>query len=293
MRILLTPITARAARCGLLSAVADDWIAYCDFGGKIVSETNRRFDGQTVLVTGAARGLGLGVAERFKREGARVWMADIDALVETAAADLGAEAGVVCDVSDSAQVDALVGSIVERTGRLDVVVANAGIGGGGPLVEMTDDAIRRILAVNLESVIFTCRAAARAMIPRRCGVIVTVGSVFGRDTPAGSGVYGATKAGVIALTHSLARELAPHGIRVNCVSPGHMGTELYWRALQRRAAETGRTFEQMSDLERSQIPMDRFGTGEDMGGLVAFLASADAAYITGQTINLDGGLQPR
>lgn len=246
-----------------------------------------------MLVTGAARGLGLGAAERFMREGARVWLADIDPLVQEVAASLGAEAGVVCDVSDSARVDGLVASIVERSGRLDVVVANAGIGGGGSLTEMTDEAIRHILATNLESVIFTCRAAARAMKPRKAGVIVTVGSVFGRDTPAGSAVYGATKAGVIAVTQSLARELAPHGIRVNCVSPGHMGTELYWRALQRRASATGRTYEETVQAERAQIPLDRFGTKEDMGGLVAFLASPDGAYITGQTINLDGGLQPR
>jgi NAD(P)-dependent dehydrogenase (short-subunit alcohol dehydrogenase family) len=254
---------------------------------------DKRFAGQTVLVTGAARGLGLGVAERFVREGARVWLADMDSLVEEVATSIGGEAGVVCDVSDSAQVDALIASILEQAGRLDVVVANAGIGGGAPLVEMTDDAIRHILSVNLESVFFTCRAAARAMLPRRSGVIVTVGSVFGRDTPPRSSAYGAAKAGVVALTQSLARELAPHGIRVNCVSPGHMGTELYWRALQRRANATGRTYEQMVEAERTQIPLDRFGTGEDMGGLVAFLASPDGAYLTGQTINLDGGLQPR
>jgi NAD(P)-dependent dehydrogenase (short-subunit alcohol dehydrogenase family) len=258
-----------------------------------LSEGSQRFVGQSVLVTGAARGLGLGAAERFVREGAHVWLADIDPIVEEVARAIEAEAGVVCDVTDSGQIDALIASIVDQTGRLDVVLANAGIGGGGPLTEMTEEAVRHILATNLESVIYTCRAAARAMRPRRCGVIVTVGSVFGRDTPAGSAVYGAAKAGVVAITQSLARELAPHGIRVNCVSPGHMGTELYWRALQRRATATGRTYEEMVEAERVQIPLERFGTGEDMGGLVAFLASPDGAYITGQTINLDGGLQPR
>lgn len=259
----------------------------------MLSDVPQRFVGQSVLVTGAARGLGLGAAERFVREGARVWLVDIDPVVGEVAEKIGAEAGVIGDVTDSARVDTLVASIVDRTGRLDVVLANAGIGGGGPLIDMSDDAIRHILATNLDSVIFTCRAAARAMKPRNSGVIVTVGSVFGRDTPAGSAAYGAAKAGVVAITQSLARELAPHGIRVNCVSPGHMGTELYWRALQRRATATGRTYEEMVEAERVQIPLDRFGTGEDMGGLVTFLASPDGAYITGQTINLDGGLQPR
>ena len=258
-----------------------------------MSEHAQRFGGQSVLVTGGARGLGLGAAERFVQEGARVWLADIDPVVGEVARTIGAEAGVVCDVTDSGRVDALIESIVEQTGRLDVVLVNAGIGGGGPLTEMTDDSVRHILATNLESVIYTCRAAARVMKPRKSGVIVTVGSVFGRDTPSGSAVYGAAKAGVVAITQSLARELAPHGIRVNCVSPGHMGTELYWRALQRRATATGRTYDEMVEAERTQIPLDRFGTGEDMGGLVSFLASPDGAYITGQTINLDGGLQPR
>lgn len=252
-----------------------------------------RFTGQAVLVTGAARGLGRGVAERFVREGARVWLADVDPLVTTAAAEVGAEAGVVCDVADSAAVDALVATIVDAADRLDVAVANAGVGGGGRLVDMTDEAIRRIIAINLEGVAFTCRAAARTMLPRGSGVIVTVGSVFGQDTPAGSAIYGATKAGVVALTHALARELAPIGIRVNCVSPGHMGTELYWAALQRRATATGRRYEEMVEHERAQVPLGRFGTGEDVGALVAFLASPDAAYLTGQTINIDGGLQPR
>ena len=253
----------------------------------------RRFVGTRVIVTGAARGLGLGVTRRFVQEGAVVWLADIDDRVENVATDIGADAGVVCDVADSTAVDALVAAMVERHGGLDVAVANAGIGGGGPLREMADEAWRRILAVNLDGVFFTCRAAARAMIPQRAGAIVTVGSVFGRDTPAGSAAYGAAKAGIVALTQSLARELAPVGIRVNCVSPGHMDTELYRAALRRRAAASGRTFEETVAGELAQIPLARFGTGEDVAGLVTFLASADASYVTGQTINVDGGLQMR
>jgi NAD(P)-dependent dehydrogenase (short-subunit alcohol dehydrogenase family) len=253
----------------------------------------KRFEGTSVLVTGGANGLGLGIARRFVGEGAIVWLADVDERVEAVAADIGAAAGVRCDVSDSAAMDDLVAAIVERDGGLDVAVANAGIGGGGPLTAMTDDAFRRIIAVNLEGVFFTCRAAARAMLPRGSGSIVTVGSVFGRDTPAGSGAYGASKAGVVALTQALARELAPSGIRVNCVSPGHMGTELYWTALRRRAAAAGRTFDETAAVELAQVPLGRFGTGDDVAGLVTYLASSDAAYITGQTINVDGGLQPR
>jgi NAD(P)-dependent dehydrogenase (short-subunit alcohol dehydrogenase family) len=182
--------------------------------------------------------------------------------------------------------------VVAEHGRLDVMVANAGIGGGAPIADLSDELYRRIMAVNLDGVFFSCRAAARAMRLEKSGVIVTTGSVFGRDTPAGSGAYGAAKAGVMAMTHALARELAGSGVRVNCVSPGHMGTELYWNALQRRAIASGRGYKEMVAAELAQVPMGRFGTGEDVAGLVAFLASDDAAYLTGQTINIDGGLQP-
>ena len=251
-----------------------------------------RFDDTRVLVTGGANGLGLGIAQRFVAEGAVVWIADQDPETEAIAERHGAT-GSLCDVSDSTQVDALFATMTAQLGGVEVVVANAGIGGSSPIAEMSDAAYRRIIGVNLDGVFFTCRAAARAMIPAGSGVIVTVGSVFGRDTPANSSAYGAAKAGVVAITHALARELAPAGIRVNCISPGHMDTALYRAALERRARD-GEAFPRR-DRRRgvAAVPLGRFGTGEDVAGLVAFLASADASYLTGQTINIDGGLQPR
>jgi meso-butanediol dehydrogenase/(S,S)-butanediol dehydrogenase/diacetyl reductase len=256
-------------------------------------ETNmQRFDGTRVVVTGGANGLGLGIAQRFVTEGAIVWIADLDTETEAIAERSGA-AGVLCDVSDSSQVDALLATMTARLGGVDVVVANAGIGGSSPIVDLSDQLYRRIMGVNLDGVFFTCRAAARVMILAGAGVIVTVGSVFGRDTPANSSAYGASKAGVMAITHALARELAPVGIRVNCISPGHMDTELYRVALERRAGRRGISVEEIAAEERSAVPVGRFGTGEDVAGLVAFLASEDASYLTGQTINIDGGLQPR
>lgn len=250
-----------------------------------------RLSGKTAIVTGAARGLGFGVARRFASEGARVWIVDIDPLVVESAATLDAEA-VTIDVSVPGAIDRVVEKVIANADQLDLFVANAGIGGGAPLTELSDDLYRRIMAVNLDSVFYSCRAAAQAMKPKRRGAIVTVGSVFGRDTPAGSSAYGAAKAGVMALTHALARELAADGIRVNCISPGHMGTELYWSALQRRASASGRTYDQMVATELAQVPIGRFGDGDDVGALAAFLCSDDASYITGQTINIDGGLQP-
>jgi NAD(P)-dependent dehydrogenase (short-subunit alcohol dehydrogenase family) len=248
---------------------------------------------RVAIVTGAARGLGLDIARRLLEDGMAVSMADIDEVVSDAASRLGSRAiATVCDVRDPGQVDALVQTTATRLGRLDLFVANAGVGGGGPIAEMSDDAYRRIVGVNLDGTFFSCRAAARAMIPAGAGSIVTVGSIFGRDTPARAGVYGATKAGVIALTHALARELGPYGIRVNCVSPGNMATEMHWTALRRRAAAAGLPFEQVVAEVRAGIPLGRHGTGDDVAAVVSFLASDDAAYITGQTINVDGGYQP-
>jgi NAD(P)-dependent dehydrogenase (short-subunit alcohol dehydrogenase family) len=243
---------------------------------------------QVVIVTGGARGIGLAIARRFRDDGAAVTSLDNDPVE-------GGEPGieqVQSDVSDSAAVDSAVRSVVDRHGQLDVMVANAGIGGGGPITDLSDDLVRRVVDVNLFGVVACCRAAARAMVPRRRGAIVTVGSVFGQDPPAGSAVYGATKAGVAALTKSLARELGPHGIRVNCVSPGHIETDLYARALHRRAEQKGITLEEAVESERDPIPLGRFGNPADVASVVAFLCSDAAAYVTGQRINVDGGLQP-
>ena len=248
---------------------------------------------RVAIVTGAARGLGLDIARRLLHDGMAVFMADVDEGVSDAATRLGSHAfATVCDVRDPAHVASLVETTVTRLGRLDLFVANAGVGGGGPVAEMSDEAYRHIVAVNLDGAFFSCRAAARAMIPARAGSIVTVGSIFGRDTPAGAGVYGATKAGIIALTHALARELGPYGIRVNCVSPGNMATEMHWAALRRRSAAAGVPFEHVVEEVRAGIPLGRHGTGGDVAAVVSFLASDDAAYITGQTINVDGGYQP-
>jgi NAD(P)-dependent dehydrogenase (short-subunit alcohol dehydrogenase family) len=251
-------------------------------------------DGNVAIVTGAGRGLGLAIARRLLDDGARVVLADVEPPDPDVARSLGPNATIAsCDVTDSGAVDELVAMTVQRFGRLDLMVTNAGIGGGGPVVDMADEAFRRILSVNLEGTFFCCRSAARAMIPAGAGVILTVGSIFGRDTPARTAAYGASKAGVMALTVALSRELGPYGIRVNCVSPGNMATEMHWDALRARSEREERPFDAVVDEVRAGIPLGRHGEPEDVAALVSFLASPDAAYITGQTINVDGGCQPR
>lgn len=251
-----------------------------------VTDSDQR---RVVIVTGGARGIGRAIAERFHRDGEQVVILDVDP-VDIASDDR--IIGLTCDVSDSAAVDRAVDETIARFGRLDVMVCNAGIGGGAPVAQLSDALFNRILAVNLFGVFACCRAAARVMQGRKSGVIVTVGSIFGQDPPAGSAAYGAAKAGVTALTKSLARELGPLGIRVNCVSPGHIETELYAAALERRAAAHGISLDEAIQREREPIPLGSFGSPEAVARVVAFLASDEAAYVTGQRLNVDGGIQP-
>jgi NAD(P)-dependent dehydrogenase (short-subunit alcohol dehydrogenase family) len=245
---------------------------------------------QVVVVTGGATGIGKAISLRFAGQGAHVVASDIDRDVVALA-----EQGIVTyesDVSDSAAVGSMVTHVVERFRRLDVMVCNAGIGGGAPISEFDDELFRRIIDVNLFGVFACARAAARVMLPQRSGVIITIGSVFGQDAPVGTVAYSAAKAGVVAITQSLARELGPAGIRVNCVSPGHIQTEMYASALNRRAAAKGISLEEATEAERSPIPLGQFGSPDDVAKVVTYLASAEASYITGQRINVDGGLQP-
>ncbi|HEV2073236.1 MAG TPA: SDR family NAD(P)-dependent oxidoreductase [Thermomicrobiales bacterium] len=253
-----------------------------------------KLGGNVAIVTGAAQGLGLATARRLVDDGAHVVFADIQECDPQGFAELGPRAMAMrCDVSDSEGVDLLVATVLQQFGRLDIMVANAGIGRGALIVNMADELFRQVLSVNLEGSFYCCRAAARAMIPARSGVILTVGSTFGRDTPVGNAAYGASKAGVMAMTAALARELGPHGIRVNCVSPGNMATEMHWSALHRRAGREDVSFETLVNRLRSDIPLGRHGKPEDIAALVSFLVSPDASYISGQTINVDGGYQPR
>ena len=251
------------------------------------------------IVTGAAAGLGVGVVERLARDGWRVGLVDVSPDVGSTAEALTRRLGlepdtlvaIVADVAVEDDIERAVAETVARFGGLDLAVANAGIGGpGDELIDLAPVAFDRVIAVNLRGVYLTCRAAGRVMRRAGGGSIVTITSIFGQRPVAGGAAYCASKAAVEALTRSLALELAPSGVRCNAIAPGHMATEMHWDDLRSRAARNGSTFDDEVEIARAAVPLGRHGTPSDVGDVVAFLASPDASYITGQTIGLNGGI---
>jgi NAD(P)-dependent dehydrogenase (short-subunit alcohol dehydrogenase family) len=249
------------------------------------------------IVTGAARGLGEGVAARLVRDGASVALVDVSPAVAETAARLQAGTtatvrGLVADVADEAQVEAALAEALDALGGIDVLVNAAGIGGPGtPVAETSLDELRRTLDVNLVGSFLMARGVARALIEQgHGGTIVNIGSIFGqRGVPFGA-PYCISKGGVALLTHSLALELAPDGITVNTIAPGNMATDMHFDELRDRAARGERAFAEEVEAARREVPLARHGTGDDVAGAVAWLASADASYVTGQTISVNGGV---
>lgn len=247
--------------------------------------TNRA---RVVIVTGAAQGLGESVCRRLADNGWTVIGADVRVGVTTA----GCTDEVPCDVSDEQDVAALIDGVIERHGRLDAIVNNAGIGGTSDSVaDLSLEDFQRVLAVNLVGTFLVSRAAIPHLVNAAPGsAIVNFGSLFGQQGVDHGAAYCASKGGVTLLTHSLARELAPHGIRVNTIAPGNMLTQMHRDELRYRAQVEGVSDEEMESAVRRRIPLGRHGTGEDIAGAVSWLLSDDASYVTGQTISVNGGV---
>ncbi len=250
------------------------------------------------IVTGAARGLGEAIAERLIRVGWDVAIVDVaPSATETAArlASLrdGARApAFVGDVADERFCEHAVAGTVGALGGLDALVNNAGIGGPSTdVVDLDPAEFRRVLEVNLVGSFLMARAAGRVFAAQGSGgCLVNLGSIFGQQGVAGGAAYCASKGGVALLTHSLALELAPHGVRVNTIAPGNMATEMHFADLRVLAAARGSTLDEELERVRATIPLGRHGTGEDVAGAVAWLLSDDASYVTGQTIGVNGGV---
>ena len=245
------------------------------------------------IVTGSAGGLGAAVAERLVTDGGRVVLLDLAEEVLRTAARLGPAArGIRADISDETSVAKAITAAVVWLGGIDLIVSNAGIGGPATTVEETDvAAFRRVLDVNLVGTFLVARAAVPVMrAGGRGGAIVNMGSLFGQQAVPALAGYCASKAGIALLTQTLALELADAGITVNTIAPGNMDAPMHEEELEFRAAERGTTVEEERARVRATIPLGRHGTGADVGGVVAWLASPDASYVTGQTIAVNGGV---
>ncbi|MFI5317227.1 MAG: SDR family NAD(P)-dependent oxidoreductase [Myxococcota bacterium] len=237
---------------------------------------------RVALVTGGARGIGRAIAERLAAEGARVAIADIQGAKQAAEEIGGGSIGVVLDVTDSSAVRAGVGEVIGRFGRVDVLVNNAGWDKVEPFVKSSEETWDKVLAINLRGPIAVTRAVLDGMIERRAGWIVTISSDAGRLGSSGEVVYSAAKAGVIGFSKALAREVARHGIHVNVVCPGPTNTPLL--------AQVGADNPKLVESLTRAVPFGRIGQPDDLAGAVAFLASDDAAFITGQTLSVSGGM---
>ena len=243
-----------------------------------------RLDGKIAIVTGAGAGIGRAIATKLAAEAATVVVTDIDGVSAdaTAAALGGAAIGLVTDVTSRASVREMVGRVQERFGRIDILVNNAGWDKAAPFVDSDPADWDRVIQINLYGVLNTSKEILPIMVAQGSGRVVNIGSDAGRVGSSGEAVYSAAKGGVIAFTKTIAREMARHKINANCVCPGPTDTALF--------ASMGGDNPKLRDGLIRAIPFRRLGRPEDLADAVAFLASDDAAFITGQTVSVSGGL---
>ncbi len=250
-----------------------------------MGDTVRRFEGKVVLITGAASGIGRATAQRFAAEGAGLMLGDInEGRLSELADELGTER-CRCqptDVRELEQLESLAQAAVDAYGRLDIVFNNAGIGTYGKAPDLDPEAWRQVIAVDLDSVFYGCRATIPHLRNSGGGAIINTASISGTHGDYGLAAYNAAKGGVVNLTRTLAIDHAREGIRVNAVCPGPIDTALLGPVVQ--------AFPGIEGEYEKLIPMGRRGQPEEIAGAVAFLASDDASYITGAMLTIDGGV---
>ena len=237
--------------------------------------------GKTALVTGATGGIGAAIATALHKQGATVALSGTRReRLDELAGRLGERVHVLpSNLSDKAAVDALVPAAEAALGSLDILVNNAGITRDTLILRMKDEDWQAVLDVNLSAAFRLCRSAARGMMKKRWGRIVNITSVVGVTGNAGQANYAAAKAGMIGMTKAVAAELASRGVTANCVAPGFIET-----------AMTGKLNEEQRQAAAKAIPVGRFGVPDDVAAAVVYLASAEAAYVTGHTLHVNGGM---
>jgi 3-oxoacyl-[acyl-carrier protein] reductase len=244
-----------------------------------------RLAGKVAIITGAGRGIGREASLLFAREGAKVVLADVDPQAEKVVGEIQGAGGeaifVRGDVTDRISCAAMVEAAVNSFGRVDILVNNAGITRDAQLVKLSEGDFDRVIAVNLKGTFNATQAVAPRMIEQGSGRIINVSSVVGLFGNFGQTNYAATKAGVIGMTKTWARELGRKGITVNAVAPGFIQTEM-----------TESVPEKVLEMMRSRTPLGRLGTARDVANIYLFLASDDAAYVNGTVVSVDGGLIP-
>ena len=261
----------------------------------------KRFDKRVTLVTGGAQGLGRAICEKFAGEGATIIVADINedgakATAEEIGTKYGVQTrGIGMDVTDDFQVHTAMESIEHDFGRLDVLVSNAGILKAYAITEFPVSEWRQLIEVNLIGYMICAKHACQIMEKQKSGVIIQINSKSGKKGSFRNSAYAASKFGGIGLTQSIALEMAPLGVRVNCVCPGNLLDGTLWQdSLFKQYAHTQNlTVEEVRKKYTDQVPMGRGCTYQDVTNVVAFLASDDASYMTGQAINVTGGQEMR
>jgi NAD(P)-dependent dehydrogenase (short-subunit alcohol dehydrogenase family) len=244
-------------------------------------------NGRVGLVTGAGSGIGRAIARRLAREGLAVAVLDRDAAAaEAVAAEIGGLA-VTADVTSEDEVGRAVEDVLARLGLIDLLVNNAGVAWMGPALEMPLEALREMLRVNVEGVFIVSRAVLPHMVARRSGSVVNLASWAGKTGNAYFAGYSASKFAVIGLTQALAHEIAPHGIRVNAICPGIVVDTAMRTAIESQQRQYG--LPQTAEREKS-IPIGRVSVPEDVARAAAFLASDESSYMTGESLNVSGGL---
>lgn len=255
----------------------------------------RRFENQVAVITGAANGIGQACAHRFAQEGANIACLDMaDDKNEAVAAEcreLGVEAlAFHCDVTDTENLAAIVKTIMDKWGRIDVLVASAGIYTGTPLADVPLKQWQRTIDINLTGTFLSNQVVAPIMMAQKSGSIINISSMAGKTSWPASAEYSASKSGVIGLTRSVAMELAPYGATANAICPGNTLTDMVRGVAAKVGALDGMTGEEWLQMRANDCPMKRVAEPWEIAGVTAFLASQDSRYMTGQALEVDGGL---